>query len=174
MVSVSIILRAGIRWNRRDSKDKRQKSFPPFGLSASIKRRRWFNEKRVSREWNQFLLLCKYNVQKRRIIAKQGKSSRLRVVQQKAKKRLQLRILLKVFAFLLCFVLYVYVMIFQFEIKHKVLCNGIHLPVGSESHWRSCLSQPTPSTTLHTGTLFKSIKPIAFTPFFADIKFRMH
>lgn len=110
--------------------------------------------------------LCK----NRRIIAKQGKSSRLRVVQQKAKKRLRLGILLKVFAFLLCFVLYVYVMIFQFEIKHKVPCNGIHLPVGSGSRWRSCSSRPTPSTTLHTGTLFKSIKPIAFTPFFCRYK----
>lgn len=35
--------------------------------------------------------------------------------------------LLKIFAFLLCFVLYVYVMIFQFEIKHKVLCKRIHI-----------------------------------------------
>lgn len=34
---------------------------------------------------------------------------------------------LDTFAFLLCFVLYVYVMIFQFEIKHKVPSKRTHI-----------------------------------------------
>lgn len=49
---------------------------------------------------------------------------------------IQLRTLLKIFAFLLCFVLYVYVMIFQFEIKQSSLETESESPVG-----KRCITQ---------------------------------
>lgn len=135
-----------------------------FGLSASrkeTKKKRDLMGKEWVEEWNHFAAVqqkCRMNKNKHRA----NKVNCL--VPEQIEPSPTPRILLKEFAFLLCFVLYVYVMIFQFGIKHKVLCERT-CPSWEEPRWRSSSDelrrQPAPNRDI----IQEHKSNIAFTPF---------